>query len=179
LSRTFQITAVIPSFSALANVALAAQATAGSSFRFLRPVATEDALNARAHACLESVGLASRATAPASDLSHGARRLLELAMALATTPKLLLLDEPMAGLGRAESRDVIDVLATLRRDVAMLLVEHDMDAVFALADEVSVLVSGSIVTTGTPAAVRADRQARAAYLGDDTMAADVHGEIAP
>ena len=166
LGRTFQVTSVIPSFTALENVALAAQARAGSSFRFLRPAASERALNERAEAALRSVDLGARAGDRAADLSHGERRLLELAIALAGEPRALLLDEPMAGMGRAESARLTEILLGLKARLPMLLVEHDMEAVFRLADRVSVLVDGRIVATGAPEAVRADPQARAAYLGD-------------
>ncbi|GAB4576951.1 MAG: ABC transporter ATP-binding protein [Roseibium sp.] len=165
LGRTFQLTSILPSFSVLENVALAAQAKSGSSFRFFRPAAREKSLNEAATATLERLGMADRASVPASDLSHGERRLLELAIALAGAPRFLLLDEPMAGLGRVESTMLIDILADLRRSIPMLLVEHDMDAIFRLADTVSVLVDGQIVAEGTPDEVRNDAAARAAYLG--------------
>lgn len=166
LGRSFQISAVIPSFPALENVALAAQATDGSSFRFLRPAAGEAALNDRARAALAEFGLDGRAAVPAGALSHGERRLLELAMALVQGPRALLLDEPMAGLGRTESVALTATLGRLKARVPMLLVEHDMDAVFALADRVSVLVYGAVIASGAPDAVRADPAVRAAYLGD-------------
>ena len=167
LGRTFQITAVIPGFTALENVALAAQATEGSSFRFFRPAARETALNERAHAALKRFGLAERADVPAAALSHGERRLLELAIAVVAEPKALLLDEPMAGMGKAESETLIETLSSLKSQVPLLLVEHDMGAVFALADRVSVLVYGAIVVSGPPDVVRADPKARAAYLGEE------------
>lgn len=166
LGRTFQLTSVLPSFSVLENVALAAQAKAGSSFRFFRPAATEKVLNDTAMETLERLNMAGRALVPAADLSHGERRLLELAIALAGAPRFLLLDEPMAGLGRVESAMLIDILADLRRSIPMLLVEHDMDAIFRLADTMSVLVDGQIVAEGSPEDVRNDPAARAAYLGD-------------
>lgn len=166
LGRTFQLTSVLPSFSVLENVALAAQAKSGSSFRFFRPAAREKDLNDTAMATLERLNIADRAGVPAADLSHGERRLLELAIALAGAPRFLLLDEPMAGLGRVESAMLIDILADLRRSIPMLLVEHDMDAIFQLADTVSVLVDGQIVAEGAPEDVRNDPAARAAYLGD-------------
>jgi branched-chain amino acid transport system ATP-binding protein len=166
LGRTFQLTSVLPSFSVLENVALAAQAKSGSSFRFFRPAAREKDLNETAMTTLESLNMADRAGVPAADLSHGERRLLELAIALAGAPRFLLLDEPMAGLGRVESAMLIDILADLRRSIPMLLVEHDMDAIFQLADTVSVLVDGQIVAEGAPEDVRNDPAARAAYLGD-------------
>ena len=167
LGRTFQITSVIAAFSALENVALAVQARTGSSFRFLRRVADEAALNERALALLSEFDLADRAEIRAADLSHGERRLLELAIALAGEPRALLLDEPMAGMGTGESARLTDILLALKRRVPLLLVEHDMEAVFRLADRVSVLVDGRIVASGPPAAVRADPTARAAYLGEE------------
>ncbi|MEL6574410.1 MAG: ABC transporter ATP-binding protein [Pseudomonadota bacterium] len=167
LGRSFQISAVIPSFTALENAALAAQARAGSSFRFLRPASREQRLNAAAMAALDRVGLADRAGTPAGDLAHGERRLLELAVALAMEPKALLLDEPMAGLGHAEGLALTERLAELASDVPLLLVEHDMDAVFRLAHRVTVLVAGRVIASGAPDAVRADPAARAAYLGEE------------
>jgi len=166
LGRTFQITSVLPSFSVLENVATAAQAKTGTSLSFFACAAKEAALNDSAMATLSRVGLHDRADHLAADLSHGELRLLEIAIALAGAPKFLLLDEPMAGLGKAESAALIDLLNALRCDFPMLLVEHDMDAVFQLADEVSVLVDGEIVASGTPSAVRENPHARAAYLGD-------------
>ena len=166
LGRTFQITSVLPSFSVLENLAIAAQSKSGSSLRFFRPAAQETALNDIAHETLVKVGLDDRADVAAADLSHGELRLLELGIALAGSPKFLLLDEPMAGLGRTESAALVTLLLELGESLPMLLVEHDMDAIFKLADVVSVLVDGSIVVTGTPAQVRADPAARAAYLGD-------------
>ncbi|TYC65534.1 ABC transporter ATP-binding protein [Stappia sp. BW2] len=166
LGRTFQLTSILPSFSVLENVALGAQAKDGSSFRFFRPAARERTLNDTAMTTLERLNMAERAHVPAADLSHGERRLLELAIALAGAPRFLLLDEPMAGLGRVESAMLTDILADLRRSIPMLLVEHDMDAIFRLADTVSVLVNGQVVAQGTPDEVRNDPAARAAYLGD-------------
>jgi branched-chain amino acid transport system ATP-binding protein len=166
LGRTFQITSVLPTFSVLENVATAFQAKTGSSLKFFARAAGEAALNDQAQAILSRVGLGERTDRPAADLSHGELRLLEIAIALAGSPKFLLLDEPMAGLGKTESVALIDLLNDLRSDFPMLLVEHDMDAVFQLADEVSVLVDGVIVANGTPSEVRENPQARAAYLGD-------------
>jgi len=166
LGRTFQITSILPSFSVLENVALAAQAKAGSSMRFFRNASADPALNAIARDTLERIRLANRADVVAADLSHGERRLLELAIALAGDPKFLLLDEPMAGLGRSESAMLIELLRELRASIPMLMVEHDMDAIFQLADTVSVLVEGAIVSQGTPDMVRNDPAARAAYLGE-------------
>jgi branched-chain amino acid transport system ATP-binding protein len=147
-------------------VALAAQARAGSSFRFWRPVAAEAALNSIAIQSLELVDLSAGAHRLAGSLSHGEKRRLELAMALAHAPKLLLLDEPMAGAGIEDSQRLLGMLRGLKRRYSMLLVEHDIEAVFALADRISVLVAGRIIATGEPQAVRADPAVRAAYLGE-------------
>jgi branched-chain amino acid transport system ATP-binding protein len=167
LARSFQITSVVPGFSALENVALAVQARSGSSFRFFRPAANEAALNAPALAALVEVGLAERAHLPAAHLSHGEKRALELAIALAMEPKLLLLDEPMAGTGREEGERIVALLSRLKHRFPMVLVEHDMNAVFTLADRISVLIYGRVIASGTPEAVRADPQVQAAYLGDE------------
>ncbi|MDF2371945.1 MAG: ABC transporter ATP-binding protein [Rhizobiaceae bacterium] len=167
LGRTFQITSVLPSFTALENTAIAAQAKSGSSLRFFRDASRETALNEIALSTLQRVGLADRAAIPAADLSHGELRLLELAISLAGKPKFLLLDEPMAGLGRSESVALVALLSELRGSLPMLLVEHDMDAIFQLADTVSLLVDGQVVARGTPDEVRADAAARAAYLGEN------------
>lgn len=167
LARSFQLTTLLPSFSALENVALAVQAREGSSFRFLRPAASERNLNDQAMDCLADVGLADRAGRTAGSLSHGEKRQLELAVALATRPRLLLLDEPLAGTGHEEAAHLVDLFARLRDRVTMVLIEHDMTAVFALADTVSVLVYGQIVAGGGPAEVRADARVRAAYLGEE------------
>ena len=165
LARTFQITSLLPDFSALDNVALAAQARHGTSFRFFRPAHAEERLNARALEALAAVGLAKRPDIRAGLLSHGEQRALELAIALAQEPKLLLLDEPLAGTGREEGDRILAMLHALRSHCAMLLVEHDMEAVFMLADRISVLVYGRLIATGTPAEIRADGQVREAYLG--------------
>lgn len=167
LARSFQITSVFPSFSALDNVALAVQAHAGHSFRFWRDAARDRRLSDPARAVLERVGLGARADVPASALAHGEKRQLELAMALATGPKLLLLDEPMAGMGPEDSARMVDLLADLKGGVAILLVEHDMDAVFALADRITVLVRGTALASGSPTAIRADAAVRDAYLGEE------------
>jgi len=167
LARSFQITSVVPGFTALENVALAAQARAGCSFRFLRPAASEAALNQAAAAALAEVGLADRAAIPAGALSHGEKRALELAIALATRPRLLLLDEPLAGAGPEETERLIALLTRLKSAYTILLVEHDMQAVFALADRVSVLVYGRVIATGTVEAIRTNPEVRAAYLGED------------
>jgi branched-chain amino acid transport system ATP-binding protein len=167
LARSFQITSILPGFSALENVALAVQARCGSSFRFLGRAAAEPALNGPARAALEEVGLGERIHVPAGALSHGEKRALELAIALAMAPKLILLDEPMAGTGREESDRLVALLARLKGRFAMILVEHDMTAVFALADRISVMIYGRILASGTPAAVRSDPSVVAAYLGDE------------
>ncbi|SED92758.1 amino acid/amide ABC transporter ATP-binding protein 1, HAAT family [Rhizobiales bacterium GAS188] len=166
LARTFQITQLLGDATVLDNVALTVQARGGHSFRFWRNARRDTALRAPALALLEAAGLAERADMRVADLSHGERKQLELAMALATEPRLLLLDEPMAGLGHGESARMVEALRALKGKVAMLLVEHDMDAVFALADRVSVLVYGRIIATGSVAEVRDDPQVRTAYLGE-------------
>ena len=165
LARSFQITAVLPEFTALENVRLAVQARLGHSFRFWRAAANDAALNAPAREALEQVGLTALAGTPAAVLSHGARRQLELAMALAMKPALLLLDEPMAGMGKQDAGAMIQLLAGLKGTYTIILVEHDMDAVFSLADRLSVLVSGAVIATGAPDAIRSNAQVRAAYLG--------------
>ena len=167
LARSFQITSILPRFSVLENVALAVQARSGSSFRFFRRAAAEEALNEAARGALAQVGLAERENVPAGELSHGEKRALELAIALAMEPKLLLLDEPMAGTGRDETERLVAALRGLKGRFPMVLVEHDMHAVFALADRISVLIYGKILASGTPEQVRADPQVITAYLGDE------------
>jgi branched-chain amino acid transport system ATP-binding protein len=170
LARSFQITSIFPDFTTLDNVALAVQAHAGHSFRFWRPARREPALREPARAILEQVGLADRADVLAANLAHGEQRQLEIAMALATRPRLLLLDEPVAGMGLDESQRMIRFLASIKGRLMMVLVEHDMDAVFALADRISVLVYGRIIATGMPEAIRANAEVREAYLGEDAVA---------
>ncbi|MDO8878667.1 MAG: ABC transporter ATP-binding protein [Pseudolabrys sp.] len=167
LARSFQITSVLPRFSALENVALAVQARSGSSYSFTGRADSETALNDAAMQALTEVSLESRADVLAAHLSHGEKRALELAIALAMQPKLLLLDEPMAGTGPEESERLIVVLQRLKGRFAMMLVEHDMNAVFALADRISVLTYGRILASGAPAAVRADPAVMTAYLGEE------------
>ncbi len=167
LARSFQITSILPGFSVLENVALAVQARRGSSFSFFGRAADEEALNMPAFAALLQVGLAERAAVSAGELSHGEKRALELAIALAMQPKLLLLDEPMAGTGREEGERIVAVLRNLKGRFPMVLVEHDMHAVFALADRISVLIYGRILASGTPDEVRADPQVVTAYLGEE------------
>ena len=166
LARSFQITSLFLDFTALDNVALAVQAHAGHSFRFWRNARGDTELREPARAALTDAGLGTRADVLAADLSHGERRQLEIAMALATGPRMLLLDEPMAGMGPEESARLIEILRKLKGGVTILLIEHDMDAVFALADRISVLVYGRIIASGEPAAIRADPVVRQAYLGE-------------
>jgi branched-chain amino acid transport system ATP-binding protein len=166
LTRSFQVTSVLREFTALENVALAVQARQGHSFRFWRNARRDRTLNEPALATLDHVGLGARAHVVADDLAHGEQRQLELAMALATEPRMLLLDEPMAGLGATESRDMTAILKALKGRITILLVEHDMDAVFALADSVTVLVYGRAIASGPPDTIRANAEVREAYLGD-------------
>jgi branched-chain amino acid transport system ATP-binding protein len=167
LARSFQITSVYPEFSALQNVALAVQAHAGHSFRFWRDARRDPQLTEPARRVLEQVNLHGRAEVLAANLAHGEQRQLEVAMALATGPRLLLLDEPMAGMGIEESQRMIALLASLKRKQTLILVEHDMDAVFRLADRISVLVYGRVIATGTPEEIRSNPEVRSAYLGED------------
>ncbi len=167
IARSFQITSVLPHFSALDNVALAVQAHAGHSFRFWRPARREAALREPAMEALARVGLGTRGAVPAAELAHGEQRQLEIAMALATGPKLLLLDEPTAGMGREDSGRMVALLRELRGSVTLLLVEHDMDAVFALADRITVMVYGKVIATGPPDEIRANEEVRRAYLGEE------------
>ncbi len=170
LARTFQITSLFLDLSALDNVVLAVQAQAGHSFHFWRNARAEPALREPARAALARVGLSARADLPASLLSHGEHRQLELAMALAGNPRMLLLDEPMAGLGPEESARMVGTLLALKQELTILLVEHDMDAVFALADRITVLVYGRVIASGAPADIRANPQVRDAYLGEAEVA---------
>jgi branched-chain amino acid transport system ATP-binding protein len=167
LARSFQITAVLREFSALENVALAVQAHAGHSFRFLADARYDKSLREPAWQGLEIVGLDTRSGVPAAALSHGEQRQLEIAMALAGQPRLLLLDEPMAGMGAEESQDMVHLLRRLKSRCGMLLIEHDMDAVFALADRITVLVYGRAIASGTPEEIRANAEVRQAYLGEE------------
>jgi branched-chain amino acid transport system ATP-binding protein len=166
LSRSFQITSILAGFSVLENVALAVQARTGSSLRFFGRAADEAVLNLPAMAALEQTGIADRAHVRAGALSHGEKRALELAIALAMQPRLLLLDEPMAGVGRDETERQVELLLGLKGQLTMILVEHDMAAVFALADRISVLIRGRVLITGLPDEVRADPQVVTAYLGE-------------
>ena len=166
LARSFQITSLLKDFSAIDNVVLAAQAHDGHSFRFWGTARKERHLRDTARAALERVGLGKRADVVVSQLSHGEQRELELAVALATKPQLLLLDEPMAGLGVTESARMVALLKELRKEVTIVLVEHDMEAVFALADRITVLVYGRVIACDVPDAIRKDEEVRRAYLGD-------------
>lgn len=166
LARSFQITQLCHGFSAEDNVAFAIQAQQGHSFRFFGNAACDAALRDPARAALHAVGLLDRADRAVESLSHGEKRQLELAVALAMKPRVLLLDEPMAGMGHEESAGIVDLLQRLKGSMTILLIEHDMDAVFALADRISVLVAGHIVMTGSAAEVRVDPRVRDAYLGD-------------
>jgi branched-chain amino acid transport system ATP-binding protein len=170
LARSFQITSLFLDFTALDNVALAVQAHAGHSFQFWRNARGEAELRAPARAALARVGLAERGDVLVSQLSHGEHRQLEIAMALATSPHLLLLDEPMAGMGPDESARMVKTLRELKRELTILLIEHDMEAVFALADRITVLVYGRIIASGSPEAIRANAEVRQAYLGEQEQA---------
>ena len=170
LARSFQITSIFKEFTALDNVALAVQAHAGHSFRFWSAARTERALREPALAVLEQVGLVARADVVAGTLAHGEQRQLEIAMALASRPRLLLLDEPVAGMGIDESQRMVRLLRTLRRQHTIVLFEHDMDVVFALADRISVMVYGRVLASGAPEAIRANPEVRRAYLGEQLPA---------
>ena len=169
LARSFQITSVFKQFTALENVALSIQAHEGHSFRFWRPTRTDPRLTGPARDMLARVGLGARADVVSANLAHGEQRQLEIAMALATGPKLLLLDEPTAGMGSEDSQRMTEFLASLKGDYSILLIEHDMDAVFALADRITVLVYGRAIATGAPDAIRNNDEVRAAYLGEEEI----------
>ena len=166
VGRSYQRTNVFMRFTAFENCRLAAQSRLPSSMRFLRPAVRYGAVNDAAARALALAGLRGRAAVVAAELSHGERRQLEVAMTLATQPKVLLLDEPLAGMGAEESARMVELLRTLVAGHAMLLVEHDMDAVFALADTLTVMVNGSVLASGTPDEIRANDEVQKAYLGD-------------
>jgi branched-chain amino acid transport system ATP-binding protein len=170
LARSFQITSLFLDMTALDNVALAVQAHAGHSFRFWRAARREPELRRPAYAALARVGLEDRAETMVANLSHGEHRQLEIAMALAGNPRMLLLDEPMAGMGPEESARMVETLRALKRTLTILLIEHDMEAVFALADRITVLVYGRVIASGPPDAIRADAEVRRAYLGEQQVA---------
>ena len=169
LARSYQVTSIFRRFSVLDNLALAVQARSGSSFSFWRPLTAERALFEEARYIAARVNL-NKIDVPASSLSHGEQRALEVGLALATRPKLMLLDEPMAGMGPEESKRMIDLVQRVRETVTVLLVEHDMDAVFRLADRISVMVNGRLIATGAPEAIRRNHDVRKAYLGDELAA---------
>jgi branched-chain amino acid transport system ATP-binding protein len=169
LARSYQVTSIFRRFSVLDNLALAVQARSGSSFSFWRPVSLERALFDEAREIASHIGL-KRTDVPASSLSHGEQRALEVGLALATRPKLVLLDEPMAGMGAEDSKRMIELIGRIRGTVTVLLVEHDMDAVFRLADRISVMVNGRLIATGAPEAIRENVDVRKAYLGDELAA---------
>jgi branched-chain amino acid transport system ATP-binding protein len=168
LARSFQVSSVCPEFSVLQNVMLATLGASPRGLSLFRPALRDEALTAPAREAIARAGLADRANIPAADLSHGERRRLEIAICLALRPKAFLMDEPMAGMGPDGARNLTVLLASLKAEAPILLVEHDMDAVFALADRISVLVYGRIIATGTVAEIRADPEVRAAYLGEAT-----------
>ena len=170
LARSYQITSIFRRFSVLDNLALAVQARSGSSFSFWKPVAQESALFDEARAIAAEVDLTARLSSPGNELSHGEQRALEVGLALATRPKLVLLDEPMAGMGPEESQRMIALIKRIRAQVTVLLVEHDMDAVFRLADRISVMVNGRLIATGAPEDIRRNQEVRRAYLGDELAA---------
>jgi branched-chain amino acid transport system ATP-binding protein len=170
LARSFQISSIFLDMTALDNVALSVQVHQGHSFRLWRDARADESLRMPARATLQQLGLAARCDVIAAELSHGEQRQLEIAMALASAPKMLLLDEPMAGMGPDESQRVVELLRRLKGKLTILLVEHDMDAVFALADRITVMVYGRVIATGSPAEIRADAEVRRAYLGDSEAA---------
>jgi len=167
LARSFQITSIVHEMSVLDNVALSVQAHAGHSFRFWQPAREANDLREPAMEALRQVGMEGRADVTSRNVSHGEHRQLEIAMALAANPSLLMLDEPMAGMGTDESAKMVEILSGLKRQKSMLLIEHDMDAVFALADRITVLVYGRAIATGTPEEIRGNEDVRKAYLGDE------------
>ena len=170
LARSYQITSIFKRFSVLDNLALAVQARSGSSFSFWKPVEQETALFDEARSIAEEVGLSQKLEFTGLSLAHGEQRALEVGLALATRPKLVLLDEPMAGMGPEESQRMIALIKRIRAQVTVLLVEHDMDAVFRLADRISVMVDGRLIATDAPEKIRLNPQVRKAYLGDELAA---------
>ena len=169
LARSFQVSSIIPNFTVLENVILAIQGNLGLTFKFWKPVSKNQELIKAAHGYLDQVDLKMRMSVVASELSHGERRKLEISMALALEPKVFLLDEPMAGLGAAGSKVMTKQLAKLKSRAPILLIEHDMDAIFALADRISVLVYGRVIASGTVDEIRNNADVRQAYLGSDDL----------
>ena len=167
LARSYQITSIFRRFSVLDNLALAVQARSGSSFSFWRPLAAETALFDEARAIADQIGLSQKISFVAANLAHGEQRALEIGLALATRPKLVLLDEPMAGMGPDDAKHAIELIRRVRAQVTVLLVEHDMDAVFRLADRISVMVNGRLIATDSPEEIRLNEEVRKAYLGDE------------
>lgn len=167
LARSFQITSIFSEMTVIENVAIAAQAHMGHSYRFWRPVIDDKKIYDASRAVLTELGMEGWMNRPASMLAHGEKRVLEIAMALVTRPTMLLLDEPMAGLGIEESRQMIKFIGTMKKKITILLIEHDMEAVFALAGRIFVLASGAIVASGPPQDIKADPRVKLAYLGDD------------
>ena len=170
LARSYQITSLFKRFTVLDNLALAVQACSGSSFSFWRPLAEERALFDEARAIAHDVGLGDKVSLEASKLAHGEQRALEIGLALATRPKLVLLDEPMAGMGPEDAKRAIELIRRIREKATVLLVEHDMDAVFRLADRISVMVNGRLIASDTPEKIRVNSEVRKAYLGDELAA---------
>jgi branched-chain amino acid transport system ATP-binding protein len=168
LARTFQISALAMEDTVLQNAMLGALGQTGTPWRFFRPVLSDSALRAAALAALDRVDLADKAAMRTADLSHGERRQLEVAVALTLKPAAFVMDEPMAGLGAEGGQKMTRLLDQLRDEAPILLVEHDMDAVFALADRISVLVYGKVIASGPPDTIRTDPAVREAYLGEET-----------
>jgi branched-chain amino acid transport system ATP-binding protein len=167
IARSYQITSIFPDYTTLGNVMMAVQSRLGHSFRFFKRAAGDPLLEEPAREMLALVGLESVADRAAYSLAHGQQRQLEIAMALACKPKILLLDEPMAGMGPEESASIVELLSSLKGQITMLLIEHDMDAVFSLADRITVLVYGRALACGIPDAIRNDPAVREAYLGEE------------
>jgi branched-chain amino acid transport system ATP-binding protein len=166
VGRSYQKTTIFPHFTAHENVRLAAQARSKHPLRMFSAASNDQAVSAKADAALQTVGLSDRAGVTARLLSHGEQRQLEIAMVLAGDPRIILLDEPLAGMGTAEARTIIQLIGRLKQGRAVLLVEHDMDAVFTLADRLTVMADGQVIASGLPAEVRAHPAVRSAYLGE-------------
>ena len=171
MGRSYQKTNIFPQFTCRQNCWLASQSRLPTSMRFFRPAHRLRAVGDRADRALELCALQDRRDTPAAAMSYGEQRQLEIAMMLATEPELLLLDEPLAGMGAQESAQVIELLRELAREHTLILIEHDMDAVFSIADRITVMVNGRVLETGDPETIRASRAVREAYLGDDEVPA--------